>query len=431
MRARSAFTVSPRTARRPLVAVALSVVALAALIVHPAAAAPQPDHGSAQDQVRTQMQDLAGQLDTSKASLNEIDSALAALDANAATQQTALAKAQADLAGAKVEQAKAEQAIAASSGRVALLRAVMRQRAVNAYVNPPTDDLLTDIATGDFLSASKRSVFISLRATSDADLAKQLLGAQDRLRSQKDLARRAEAQANEEQARQTKLLADTKAAMADRHQVFEKLRFTMATLSVRNDQLAATDRALTAQRDQAQALLQSRLLAENQPPAPPPPPKRVTTTTTAPPANADGSEGEPLMPGEFTGTGPEGISLCNVGGITVNCVIGDQLQAMLDAAKKRGLTLTGGGFRDPQQQIALRKAHCGTSYYAIYQAGASSCSPPTARPGTSQHEVGLAIDFSNASTRSTPVYQWLAANAATFGFYNLPSEAWHWSTSGS
>ncbi len=46
------------------------------------------------------------------------------------------------------------------------------------------------------------------------------------------------------------------------------------------------------------------------------------------------------------------------------------------------------------------------------------------------HERGLAIDFSNCGVRSTPCYQWLAANAHRFGFFNLPSEPWHWSVNG-
>jgi LAS superfamily LD-carboxypeptidase LdcB len=61
---------------------------------------------------------------------------------------------------------------------------------------------------------------------------------------------------------------------------------------------------------------------------------------------------------------------------------------------------------------------------------ASACRPPTAKPGTSQHEVGLAIDFSNCSSRSSACFQWLAGNAARFGFHNLPVEPWHWSTTG-
>jgi D-alanyl-D-alanine carboxypeptidase len=50
------------------------------------------------------------------------------------------------------------------------------------------------------------------------------------------------------------------------------------------------------------------------------------------------------------------------------------------------------------------------------------------------HELGLAIDFtlngSLISSRSNPGYQWLAANAGGYGFYNLPSEPWHWSVNG-
>jgi LAS superfamily LD-carboxypeptidase LdcB len=49
------------------------------------------------------------------------------------------------------------------------------------------------------------------------------------------------------------------------------------------------------------------------------------------------------------------------------------------------------------------------------------------------HEQGLAIDFTqNGSTltRGSSGFQWLVANAGRFGFRNLPSEPWHWSTNG-
>jgi hypothetical protein len=129
--------------------------------------------------------------------------------------------------------------------------------------------------------------------------------------------------------------------------------------------------------------------------------------------------------------------LATVNGITVAVEIAPQLQSMINAAAADGLTLTGGGFRDPAEQIALRRAHCGSTYYAIYQAPSSSCRPPTARPGSSQHELGLAIDFRcNGSSigqydDSNPCFIWLTANAGRYGFKNLPSENWHWSTTGS
>jgi hypothetical protein len=50
------------------------------------------------------------------------------------------------------------------------------------------------------------------------------------------------------------------------------------------------------------------------------------------------------------------------------------------------------------------------------------------------HEQGLAVDFTNGGkliqSRSDPAFVWLKGNASRFGFYNLPSEPWHWSTNG-
>jgi hypothetical protein len=78
--------------------------------------------------------------------------------------------------------------------------------------------------------------------------------------------------------------------------------------------------------------------------------------------------------------------------------------------------------------------HCGTSDYAIYQMPSSQCSPPTARPGRSMHEQGLAIDFTcnggGSIVRGGTCWNFLVGNANNYGLYNLPSESWHWSTNG-
>ena len=144
--------------------------------------------------------------------------------------------------------------------------------------------------------------------------------------------------------------------------------------------------------------------------------------------SARGSGGQP--PGS-----PSDVDLRTVRDITVSAAIADQIDRLLAAAEADGVRLTGHGYRDHGRQIALRRAHCGTSDYAIYQMPASRCSPPTARPGTSMHERGEAIDFSCDGmlirSHSNPCYRWLVGHAADYGLYNLPSEAWHWSTNGS
>ncbi|MEZ5204378.1 MAG: M15 family metallopeptidase [Acidimicrobiales bacterium] len=224
-------------------------------------------------------------------------------------------------------------------------------------------------------------------------------------------------------------------AKAAKQKLSDKLQSTINSQIARSVELAATDRALAKQIAEEQAALVARLAAQ-QAAAEAAAARAAEEAAARQPTNQDPTGGEttPLAPvGAPTGggTGTGGISLCTVGGITVNCAISGQLGNMLNAARADGLTLSGGGYRDPASQIALRRAHCGSSYYAIYQMSPSACSPPTARPGQSQHEIGLAIDFSNCSSRGSACYQWLAAHASAYGFYNLPSEPWHWSTTGS
>ncbi|HNA37780.1 MAG TPA: M15 family metallopeptidase, partial [Microthrixaceae bacterium] len=135
------------------------------------------------------------------------------------------------------------------------------------------------------------------------------------------------------------------------------------------------------------------------------------------------------VPATITGSG----EIVSVGGIRVHQSIAGNLQALLNAASAAGINLSGGGYRDPAGQIAVRRNNCGSSNYAIYEAPASSCSPPTARPGSSMHERGLAIDFTQGGStlsRGSSGFAWLKANAGSFGFRNLPSEPWHWSTNG-
>lgn len=150
------------------------------------------------------------------------------------------------------------------------------------------------------------------------------------------------------------------------------------------------------------------------PPVPPVPPVEPTPPTTTVPAG-------PSLRTAYCATGST---------ITVAQSISTDVQALLDAAVADGVRLCGGGYRDSAGQISARRRNCGTSYYEIWEMPSGQCSPPTAKPGTSMHEKGLAVDFSNCTTRRTTCYRWLAGNAGRFGLKNLPSEPWHWSTNG-
>ena len=126
-----------------------------------------------------------------------------------------------------------------------------------------------------------------------------------------------------------------------------------------------------------------------------------------------------------------------VGGIVVATTIAPQVRRLLAAAADVGIKFGGGGYRSHATQIQLRRNNCGPRYYDIYVKPSSECSPMTAVPGRSQHEKGLAIDFyrilrdgSIQAIAGTPAFTWLRNNARRFGLYNLPSEPWHWSTTG-
>lgn len=128
------------------------------------------------------------------------------------------------------------------------------------------------------------------------------------------------------------------------------------------------------------------------------------------------------------------IHLCRVQGITVNSTIAENVNNLLNAARNQGRSFGGSGFRSYTTQVALRRSHCGTSNYDIYQKPSSQCSPPTARPGTSMHEQGLAIDFTYQqrliTSRSNQGFIWLSQNASKYGLINFPKEPWHWSVNG-
>ena len=142
--------------------------------------------------------------------------------------------------------------------------------------------------------------------------------------------------------------------------------------------------------------------------------------------NNSGSRGGPV-----SAVAPGGsVPLRNVRGIWVHESIAGSLENLLAAAESDGIRYGGGGYRDSEDQRRLREANCPDPE----SSPASSCSPPTARPGQSMHERGLAIDFTYGgriiNSRSSPGYQWLDRNASRFGLRNLPSEPWHWSTNG-
>lgn len=122
------------------------------------------------------------------------------------------------------------------------------------------------------------------------------------------------------------------------------------------------------------------------------------------------------IPTSQTGVATNGIRVAK-------CLVPD-VNAMVAAAAKSGVTIkTASSWRSRDSQIALRKQNCGTTYYDVYQKPSNDCVPPTAIPGTSIHEYGLALDV------TAPGRAWMLAHGGTYGFHHtVRGEAWHFDT---
>lgn len=327
--------------------------------------------------------------------------------------------------------------------------------AVDAFMNPPAIESMAALAMSESEDASWAHDVLSISADEKGAVLDELADAEESLALRAERAARiaaeaeaAEAQSKAELERYEEQLREQQRLDAQIDQRLDAALAEAAALreidSEAADELEAEERALADESKAAVGGTSSRSSGSSSSGSSSSGSSRsssssggsssssgsstpATTTTTAKPQTPS----PPPSPPSGTVTWAD---VTKVGTFWVHRSIASNVQSLISAASAAGFSLSGGGFRDPAQQIELRQAHCGTSYYDIYQKPASQCSPPTAIPGRSMHERGLALDIkSNGAlirSRSNPAFVWLASNASRFGFYNLPSEPWHWSTNG-
>jgi len=411
----------PKLSQRAVVT-ALSVVLALAFVSAPIVGSAQRgggDPSAERERVRAQKAQVASQVDTLQATDAQVEAALDSLKANVDGQQALLVEANRAAEEAELAFADASAAVAAKTLEIELLREEVRTFAVEAFVHPPADDALAALDSDDPGEAAEKRALLEIQNTNDADLLDQLSAAEEDLEVQRQLAEDASQRAEEKQAAAGDRLAeltvarDQQAGYAAQVQArLDRKLGEIAVLEELDADLAAEIRA-----DQAAAAALAR--------------KAAAAAPRAPSGGGGGGSGGggSLNPSLGSASCPDG------GSITVASSIADSLQSMLNAAASSGVALCGGGYRSSQAQIETRRNNCGSSYYAIYEMPSSQCSPPTAPPGTSMHERGLAVDFTCngggvIGSHGSPCFEWLSGNASSYGFYNLPSEPWHWSSNG-
>ena len=329
---------------------------------------------------------------------------LAAADARLSAAQANLnaARATAQTASAQVDAARAKADAAQATYR--RLRTRVTDAAVGMYLDPPQRVQLAALSGGVKEAIVARGL-LSARAAVTMDQLTEAKKARRAAEQQEQAADAASAEADAARAKADDEVTAVLADVANRQRAVDLAQISMTALSSEVGSLAGLD-----------ANLSQRLNLES----------TVGAGAISVVTGADGSW-------SVNASGfPSASEMFQVPSTTiwVHPLIADRTASMVFAAAMDGVRLDGWAFRSTARQVELRRAHCGGSFDSVFNAPSSSCSPPTARPGRSMHERGLAIDFKNCSSRGTACYQWLALNAARFGLFNLPSEPWHWSVNG-
>jgi len=360
--------------------------------------------------VRAQKARSAAKVNALKASDSQVKSALQDLSSNVVDTTQRLQDAQQAMSQAESDEAAATADEAAALAKLGQLRKKIRTQAVGAFVEGQADEGWSIFSTGSAADATNRRTILEFRSAHSLDALENYRSIQEDLGNARRRASDAAVRAHRHRDAVSSRLAAQKAAEAQQQQFADQVDNRIDAALAEADSLSTVDSALSSQIVQQQSVLAQQV-----------------SSVTRNQAKGGGN----VRATTFSNAGGAGI--VTVEGIQVASSIASNVGALLDAAGADGVVMSGGGYRDPAAQVALRQAHCGSSNYDIYQAPASSCSPPTAQPGKSMHERGLAIDFTqNGQTisRGSTGFAWLSAHAASYGLYNLPSEPWHWSVNG-
>lgn len=403
---------------------------VAAVVLHPAAGGAQEDGPSGgRDQFRREETALVDvDIDVLRSDNSDVSAALGDIAANVDQQVEQLQDAREAVATAEESLAAADLAVAETQGRLDALGMQTDAVVIDAFMNPPAEAALDAFSARSLTDLSVKQSILNTKANSDAETLEMYQEADALLDTQmEERATLAETAEDNREAAEV-ALSDLESALSQQAQfairVEERLDQTLAEadalaaidpdraaeLAARETQLAGTLSVMQAEARRLAAQENSAALA----------------------VEAEGNKGYGTIKEPPGGV----VSVpCPAGGaIQVAGDISSQLTRLLQDAAAAGLPMCGGGYRDPQDQIAVRRANCGSSYYAIYTAPSSYCSPPTARPGTSLHEQGLAIDFTctdgDSVSYGDSCHDWLRAHASDYGLYQLPAEAWHWSVDG-
>jgi len=412
---------------RTLAAVSLLLALLGTMVVATGTSGAQEDPAAESDQVRDRQALVAVDVDVLTAEGDTVIAAIGDLDDAVEAQKQMLSEADLRNTAAQADLATAEAALADTQARLTEITTQADAIVVDAFMNPPSDSALDALTAESLEDATVKQAFLDMQADANADLLGQYEALLDQLEVEKAGREEAADAAEAAQAEAEAAYEDVQSSVGEEARFAVEVQRRLDHRLAEADALEATDPALAeqirareAQVAEALNALDEEVLAER---------ARARAAELAEEADANRNiTGIKPVPG-----GVVEVACPGGGSIQVAGDIAPQIQRLLSDAADAGIVMCGNGYRDPAEQIRVRRENCGTSNYAIYQAPSSYCSPPTARPGQSMHEQGLAIDFTvggRTLSSSSAAYRWMKANASNYGMYNLAGEPWHFSVDG-
>ena len=376
------------------------------------------DARSSRDKVRRQRAAAAAKLDALRADAADVERALDDLAANTKGRQ-------ADLRTAKVAEEQANKNLLAAQAevdavqaRIDLLATSAKQAALRAFTSNDDSGLFSTLFATDRPTTGAHEVLYDLAVGDVSSALDELDSARRELDHLRRKAQRAAETATSRRKRVEQRLTELDAAKEQHRALGRRIEQRLEDALAESEALAELDASLSRQISQRELALAARARA-------------IAVAAGIKDARVDkgGKIVVPVIPTSANG-------LVRENGVLIDRSIGDKIAKLVAWAAEDGIRLSGGGYRSANDQIWLRKLHCGTSDYDIWERPSWQCSPPTARPGFSLHEKGLAIDVRCngrlISRYSDPCFAWMAEHAPKVGLFNDVSgrEAWHWSTTG-
>ena len=369
------------------------------------------------EQVLVELAAAASLVDASQASFEEVTEALDALNGLVDLQEARLADARQAVRSAEDLVAQAELRRESIENEAADLRGLVAELAVESFTGENGqngEDLTAFLLNDDPTEAVRRRSLVEFQTGSLGD-------ALDRLRVLEVEAEQVEADrlraveaAEINRVEQLDRQAELDNAQDAQLQLVLDVEARLEARLAEAQAVQAFDEELAAEIQQQEEAIAARIRAEAAARAA----AEAAARAAAAAAAAGGGSSVPSLPSSG--------EIVNAAGFQVHESVATSVTNMINSAAADGVVLTGSGWRSPERTAELRVIN---GCPDIYESSPSSCRIPTARPGQSMHERGLAIDF-RSCWRGSSCFTWLSNNASSFGFFNLPSESWHWSTTG-